>query len=456
MSYFVSEAAVVGLKEALKLGAVWFAFMSFLRASGRQGTLRYFYLGLAAGSFFMAFSFFFPPDALIRDVVKKMVGYVFFIFFAASILLLYVQRGYGEFPDTRFMRWMTALATVVYFSPDTVGSSMFVREISTMKENTAAVYASASAGFLIPLGILFFTLRGRRWFIGKFFGTGQMLLFLALVKLLGGGTSGFAEISLVPAVQRGVTKFLHDFVHQTFVFLMVPDHPLLSTTTWNFIGILFGSKLSMALSLLLLLALPLHFIYNSLASELPEPEGAATGAERRKFRAEHRADRIRKAMPVLAFSLVVLGAWYSAAGEKVSTLYNPAPRPVVEDGGMVIIPINDSAMDLMDGSLHKFLLQKEDKSIRFIVMRKPDGTLSVCLDACEICPPEGYGQSEGNVVCIYCMTPIPTGTLGKGGGCNPIPLAALVTESDVRIDTGELYSKWLDVLAGKAREGASE
>lgn len=451
MSYFIVEAAVVGVKEALKLGAVWFVFMSFLRASGRQGMLRHFYLGIAAASLLVALSFFFPPDMVMRSVVTRMVGYVFFVFFAAAMVALYIQRGYGEFPGWRLMGWVTAFAAVVYFSPDIIGSSMFVREISMMKESTAAVYASASAGFLIPLGVFFFTLRNRRWFIEKYFGTGQLLLFLALVKLLGGGTSGFAELSLVPAVQRGVMKFVHDFVHQTFVFLMVPDHPLLSTTTWNFIGILFGSNISMAISLLLLLALPLYFIYESLASDLPEPEGATTGAERRKFRAEHRADRIRKAVPVVVFSLVVLGAWYSATGERVSTLYDPAPKPVVEDKGMVIIPLTDPTMDLRDGRLYKFVLHKEGESIRFLVIRKPDGRLAVCLDACEICPPEGYGQTEGHVVCIYCMTPIPLGTLGKGGGCNPIPVEARVTEKDIRIDADELYSKWLDVLTGKTK-----
>ena len=77
-----------------------------------------------------------------------------------------------------------------------------------------------------------------------------------------------------------------------------------------------------------------------------------------------------------------------------------------------------------------------------LMMKKPDGMLAVTLDACEICPPDGYGQQEGFVVCIYCMTPIPYDTLGRPGGCNPIPLAAEITDTEVRVSLEEIRSKW--------------
>jgi uncharacterized membrane protein len=86
-------------------------------------------------------------------------------------------------------------------------------------------------------------------------------------------------------------------------------------------------------------------------------------------------------------------------------------------------------------------------------MKKPDGTLSVCLDACEICAPDGYGQSKDHVVCLYCNTPIPFDTVGKPGGCNPIPLAALVTDKEVRVDIAMIREKWALMRSGQARGG---
>jgi uncharacterized membrane protein len=83
------------------------------------------------------------------------------------------------------------------------------------------------------------------------------------------------------------------------------------------------------------------------------------------------------------------------------------------------------------------------------VIRKPDRSLSVCLDACEICPPVGYGQRENHVVCIYCDTPIAVGTLGQPGGCNPIPLEADIDERFITIKMEEILKKWKFVKSEK-------
>ena len=63
-----------------------------------------------------------------------------------------------------------------------------------------------------------------------------------------------------------------------------------------------------------------------------------------------------------------------------------------------------------------------------------------CFDACEICGAKGYFEDGRSVVCRNCASPIPRSTLGRSGGCNPIPLphatessgALTITERDVR------------------------
>jgi len=301
---------------------------------------------------------------------------------------------------------------------------------------------------------LMFPLLGRvRDRLGAFFGLAQLLLFLSVVKLIAGGVSGFAELSLIPSVQRGVMKLVHDCVHQIFLFVMVPDHPLLKTTVWNFIGILFGSNIGLFAALLVLLLPPVMFLSHSFLDPLPDPPMSETGAERRAYRASVRAERRKRALPAALFVAVILASWFGSSGGSVSQLYNPAPKPLVDDKGIVLIPLTDPTMDLMDGRIHKFTISSGGETIGIMVIEKPDGKLAVCLDACEICPPEGYGQTEGHVVCLYCRTPIPVGTLGQSGGCNPIPLNAQITDTQIRIDMSDIQHKWKEVTSGKLREG---
>jgi hypothetical protein len=458
MSLFITEAAAVGAKEAVKLAVVWFLLSAYLRSKERNDLVIPFYLGVLLASIIPAALFFLPPDIHLKEFLSRLIGYVFFIFFLGSVAAFYQSTGAGLFkerlPGGWALRPLVFLLTVFYFTPDIAGTSMFVKELSFMKETALGVYLSAASGFVFTALVLYAVLRKVRWELGKFFDVAQLLLFLAVVKLLGGGIKGFAELSLIPSVQRGVMKFVHDFVHQTFVILLVPDHPLLKITTWNFIGIFFGSNFALAVTLVLLLTPPVLFLYHGMASPLPELEGdGITGADRRKFKASARAERTRKALPVAFFVFVILVSWFSGRGEEFSKLYTPAPKPVVEDKGIVVIPLNDPTMDLMDGRLHKFSITRKGETVVFLVIRKPGGRLAVCLDACEICPPEGYGQSEDDVVCIYCKTPIPIDTLGRPGGCNPIPLEASVTERDIRIDVRDIDWKWRAVTTGETKEG---
>ncbi len=344
------------------------------------------------------------------------------------------------------------LATVIYFSPDTISSSLYIREIAGMQMSYSGAYLSGAVPFIGTLAAVFVLLRGSGDALGKYLGLGQLLLVLVLIKLLGGGSGGFGELSLIPSVQRGAMKLIHDTVHQIFVFTLVPDHPVLSTDVWKYVGMLFGSNFGLAAALVIMLTPPLWYLYSVFTSALPEPGGVANPAERRMFRAEARRGLVRRALPVVVFTLVVIVFWYVDIGGNVSRLYLPQPKPVVVDKGLIIIPLTDPTMDLMDGQLHKFSLTEDGQTYNLLAIRKPDGKLAVCLDACEICPPEGYGLSEDHVVCVYCMTPIPVDTLGKTGGCNPIPLKPEITDTQIRLDFEQIRRKWRDVQSGTARE----
>jgi uncharacterized membrane protein len=198
---------------------------------------------------------------------------------------------------------------------------------------------------------------------------------------------------------------------------------------------------------------PLAYLYAAFTAPLPDAGDPVVPSERRKQRARARRIVRKKALPVLMFILLVFVSWYVEIGASTTQLYLPKPKPVVEDKGVIIIPLTDPTMDLMDGNLHKFSVTRGEDTVNFLVIKRPDGKLAVALDACEICPPEGYGLSEDKVVCVYCMTPIPLDTLGKAGGCNPIPLEAEITGKHIRVDVRELDAQWQNVKSGKTKEG---
>jgi uncharacterized membrane protein len=280
-----------------------------------------------------------------------------------------------------------------------------------------------------------------------------MLLALALMKLIAGGVRGFAELSLIPTVQAGIMKFIHDVVHQTFVLVLVPDHAVLSKTTWNFIGVVFGETVGLWLSLLLLILPLLLFIKRHFSAPVDVPSQVDAPSQKRIWIKAVRDLRVQRSIPVLLFLVFIVGLWFSQRGESVDPFYLPAARPVYAEGDAVAIPLQSPLDDLRDGSLHKFTLALEDQVARILVLKRPDSTLGVCLDACEICAPDGYGQAKEHVVCLYCKTPIPFSSVGSPGGCNPIPLDALVTDKEVRITLAEIRAKRKLI---QSKQGGSE
>ena len=76
-------------------------------------------------------------------------------------------------------------------------------------------------------------------------------------------------------------------------------------------------------------------------------------------------------------------------------------------------------------------------SVRFFAIRV--GTdVHTNLDACEICGPIGYFLEGGAAVCRNCTSPIALSSLGRRGGCNPIPVRSRLEGSRVVVDLADL------------------
>lgn len=460
MSRFVAEALFIGAKEGVKLSLCVVPLLWLFRREGRAFLAGPLFAGMAvvfAASFAVMNA---EATVALREIIVRAAGYSFGIFYLGSLGALFHATGTDLLGPARplieqrsVLMPLTGLLAVLYFVPDMAGSSLYVADLAAMAGGAPMVFAAAGAGFGASLGLAFLGFRRAAVDLSRFFDFPQILLSLALVKLLAGGVRGFAELSLIPAVQAGLMKLVHDMVHQVLVMLMVPDHLVLSTTAWNFIGILFGDAAGLWLSLVIL-ALPLAvFLRKRFSEAVPLPAGLGPGAARRKFTKAFRDDRALKSLPVVIFLLFIVSAWFARTGESAAKLYVPAPQPVAADAGAVRIPLRAPAADLRDGAIHTFSLSLEGETVRLLIMKKPDGTMAVCLDACEICPPDGYGQGREHVVCLYCNTPIPFDTVGKPGGCNPVPLPAFVSDTEVKTALKDIAEQWGKVKTGRTGGG---
>ncbi len=126
-----------------------------------------------------------------------------------------------------------------------------------------------------------------------------------------------------------------------------------------------------------------------------------------------------------------------------------ASKPVVIDKPVVVDEPKSgifefSAEMLNDNKLHRFAyINDEGKEIRFFLLNKFEDRISpaVAFDACALCGDMGYIKKGGELICIACNVRIFLPSVGKFGGCNPIPL-------DFTNDNGVIKIKLSDVLGG--------
>ena len=262
--------------------------------------------------------------------------------------------------------------------------------------------------------------------------------------------SGIPRIDLFSPLSMKVMKFIHDFVHQFFESMLIPDHPFFRPDIWQYIGLLFGSGAGFWGGLIIWFVPALLVILTVRLERLPSVAHLRQGAKRRKLLAAHmRERRWRLAVPCAAVLLLAAAVWQSRFPDV--EYWDPKPLPVVAGpAGAIFIPTKGE-VDLEDGKMHKFVFRQEGREARFLVLMTPEGRLTLTLDACAICKPEGYGQAEGSVICFYCKTLIPLDTVGKPGGCNPVPVPFAVRENGVSVDAETLLSSWANTAQAAVR-----
>lgn len=125
-----------------------------------------------------------------------------------------------------------------------------------------------------------------------------------------------------------------------------------------------------------------------------------------------------------------------------------ASKPITIDKPVVLDePQNGvfefSAEILSDNKLHRFaFINDEGKEIRFFLLNKFEDRSSpaVAFDACALCGDMGYIKKGGELICIACNVRIFLPSVGKFGGCNPIPLDFTNENGTIKITLNNVLS----------------
>src|SRR5437868_13673 len=158
-------------------------------------------------------------------------------------------------------------------------------------------------------------------------------------------------------------------------------------------------------------------------------------AERRKAVWSARRERFWMAsvyVTTFVFILLITAQFIYA---RSLTNLSPA-NPLTFHNGVLSIPLADTEQ----GKLHRYAVNVNGTEVRFLLYRKPDGSVVSVYDACEICGAVGFYESANGLVCKNCAAPVNPQAVGQKGGCNPIPLKSSLANGVLQISQAELES----------------
>jgi FTR1 family protein len=164
----------------------------------------------------------------------------------------------------------------------------------------------------------------------------------------------------------------------------------------------------------------------------------ATDADRRRAAWSQRREKMWMNAVIATSFLFIFLSTAEFIYAKSSTALSPTTS-VTLVGEQVTL----SASEIDDDKLHRFGVHVDDghghsPEVRFLLFKKPDGTIVSVADACSICGPVGFYIGSQGITCKMCASPLNPASMGQPGGCNPIPLKSTMEGNTVTIAASDL------------------
>jgi len=298
----------------------------------------------------------------------------------------------------------TGLAALVYLMVVREGAelALILRALNLSTDGLSVwIGTILGLGVAVAVGVFFFqgTLKIS---LGKFFSWTSTILIIIAVQLALTGVHELSEAMWLPS-SKVEMAYVGPVVRNEFFFFTV-----------------------------ILGAAALLVLREWMAARGRVAENVADAAERRRLEWERRKQRSWAFASAFTCTAVILILAAEFAYTRVTA--QTEARSIQSDNGAVRIPLSE----ISDSNLHVYSVDASGTSLRFLVIRKPNGSWGTALDACLICGTAGYRQDGSNVVCRNCASAIYIPTIGEAGGCNPVGVPSRTESGALVIDVSNL------------------
>lgn len=410
------EALVITLREGVEAVLVLAIAMAFLRRRGREALAGPLYAGaavaLALSVGVAALAARVTWNEELAEGIAMLVGAVLVVSLvvwmwrSAPRMREEIEAGLGRAADTAgsssgSVPGVFLFAFAMVFR-EGVETAIFLSAARFNSEGLA-LWLGALAGLALAIGLGVLFVRGSlKVPLRPFFTVTSAVLSLLALQLLVGGLHELSEAQVLPA-SKAEMALIGPLVRSD---LLIFTLTIAIAVGWLLMG---GPKAATS-------------------------SADVTGPEARLARAAAHREAGRRRWTGIVGLLVVALLTTAFVRESRQPIRPPA-QPLAVSGGEARL----DAAPLGDGRLHFYQVSVEGATVRFFALQV-GSDIKTCFDACEICGDKGYYERGVSLICRNCAAPIVRSSLGRTGGCNPIPLphrvvggtAIAVTETDLR------------------------
>ena len=297
------------------------------------------------------------------------------------------------------------LGTFVFLTVVREGAELaiFLRAVQLPTTEGLAVWIGTSLGLGVAVALGWFVFHGTlKISLGKFFSGTSTILILIAIHLALTGVHELSEAMWLPSSKMEMAWVGPIVRNEVFFF-----------------AVILGATAIMVL-------------LGWMAARSQAVSNVSDAAERRRLEWERRKQRRWAFASALTCTVVILILAAEFAYTRVTA--TTEARAIQATGNEVRVPL----AEVSDSNLHVYSVDANGASLRFLVIRKPNGSWGTALDACLICGMAGYRQDGSNVVCRNCASAIYIPTIGEAGGCNPVGVPSRAENGALVIDVSTL------------------
>lgn len=408
---------LIALREGVEAALVVGIVLVYLQRTGRSRLVRFVWSGVGlAAALSLAAAIALDRWKISEDGFEGLLLLLAAVFVVTMIVWMNrmarhlrkeIERRVASFAGKSDLAAGLGLGTFVFLMVLREGAelALILRAVELSSEGVA-VWIGTVLGLAVAIAVGVFFFQGTLKIpLGRFFAATSVILTIVAVQLALTGVHELSEAMWLPSGKRE----------------MALVGPIVRNDVFFFVVILGAAALVVLREWL---ALPRHPA-NALA--------AANEAECRRLAWERRKQGRWMFAAAAAFLAVILTLAADFVYARVAAA-PPQAQLLTAQNNLVRVPISD----ISDGNLHIFRVEVNGTVLRFLVIRKPDGTWGTALDACMICGWSGYHQNGENVTCRNCASAIYVPTIGQAGGCNPVGVASHVEGQELVLDLAAL------------------